>query len=104
MTSPTRPPAVLPPPDLVPILPEMSPDAILLGLAVDEAMESDIRIGVSFGTRRVYCYLSPPLVHVGSIVVVPPSIMSADPQTADVVTLDPPPYAGPVKRVLAVLS
>lgn len=101
MPTPTR---VLPPPDLVPILPEMSPDAILLGLAVDQAMEEDIRVGVSFGTRRVYAYLSPPLVHVGSIVIVPPSIMSADPQTADVVTLTPPPYAGPLKRVIAVLS
>jgi hypothetical protein len=100
MTAPTA----VPPPDLVPILPDMSPDAILLGLAVDAAMEEDIVIGVSFGTRRIYCYLSPPLVHVGSIVIVPPNIMSAAPQTADVATLDPPYYPGTLRRVLAVLS
>lgn len=100
MTTPTA----TPPPDLVPILPEMSPDAIMLGLAVDAAMEEDIRIGVSFGTRRIYAYLSPPLVHVGSIVIVPPNVMSADPQTADCVTLDPPHYPGSLRRILAVLS
>jgi len=97
-------PLVVPPPDLVPILPNMSPDAILLGLAVDAAMEEDIRIGVSFGTRKIYAYLSPPLVHVGSIVIVPANIMSADPQTADVVTLEPPYYPGALRRILAVLS
>jgi hypothetical protein len=103
MTSP-RPTPLLPPPDLVPILPEMSPDAILLGLAVDAAMAEDIVIGVTFDTPKIYCYLSPPLVHVGSIVIVPPNIMSADPQTADVVTLEPPYYPGSLRRVLAVLS
>lgn len=38
------------------------------------------------------------------LVVVPSSRFNPDPKIADVVTLDPPPYHGPVKRVIAVLS
>lgn len=93
----------VPEPGIVPdLMPSMSPDA-LIAAAVEDAFE-DVRIGVSFGTRRIYTYTSPPLVHVGSVVIVPPSHFNPDPQVADVVTLDPPPYHGPVKRVLAVLS
>lgn len=66
--------------------------------------DEDIRVGVKFSSPRVYTYLAPLIVHVNSIVVVPGSWFDPDPQTAEVVTLDPPPYNGPIKRVLAVLS
>jgi len=98
MTTPVPLPGIAP--DLLPL---QSPDAILVGLEVDAALE-DIRIGVSFGTRKIYCYLCQPLVHVGSLVIVPPSWFDPDPQVADVVTLDPPPYHGPIKHVLGVIS
>jgi hypothetical protein len=98
-------PLVTPPPGVAPdLVPTMSPDAVLVGLEVDATLP-DVRIGVAFGPRsKVYVYLSAPLVHVGSIVIVPPNAYDPDPQIANVVTLNPPAYRGPVKHVLAVLS
>lgn len=83
--------------------PALDPDAALVA-EVESAFE-DIRVGVVFdGTRKVYVYTAPPIAHVHSIVIVPPNAYCPTPQTAVVATLDPPPYSGPVKRVLAVLS
>lgn len=97
-------PGVIPQPVTVPDLaPDATADA-LLALAVDAAFE-DIRVGVQFDPRgKVYAYIAPPTAHVGSIVIVPGNRYNPDPQTVDVVTLDPPPYNGPLARVLAVLT
>lgn len=83
-------------------LPNLLPDAALIE-QIESAFE-DIRVGVTFDTPRVYVYSAPPVAHVDSIVIVPPNWYCTEPQTATVVTLDPPPYNGPIKRVLAVLS
>lgn len=93
-------PGVIPQPVTVP---DLTPDAALIE-EIESAFE-DIRVGVAFdSSRRVYVYTAPPITHVHSIVIVPANSFCPDPQIATVVTLDPPPYRGPVKRVLAVLS
>lgn len=101
MSAPVAPaPGVIPQPVTVP---EMTPDAALIEQI--EAAFEDIRVGVAFDPHgKVYVYTAPPSVHVGSIVIVPGNSYNPDPQTADVVTLDPPPWHGPIKRVLAVLT
>lgn len=85
------------------VLPDLAADAVLI-----EEIESafaDLRVGVQFDLRgHVYTYLAPPTAHVGSIVLVPANSFAPEPQFVDVVTLDPPPYNGPLSRVLAVLT
>lgn len=93
-------PGVIPQPVTVP---DLTPDASLIE-QIKSAFE-DIRVGVAFdGGRKIYVYTAPPIAHVDSIVIVPANSFCLTPQTASVVTLDPPPYHGPIKRVLAVLT
>ena len=91
------------------ILPDHTvPDLAVTDPLLVEQIESafaDLRVGVQFDPRgHVYTYLAPPTAHVGSIVMVPPNSFTPEPQFVDVVTLDPPPYNGPLSRVLAVLT
>jgi hypothetical protein len=104
-------PDLLPPPLTVPgrtVPGRTVPDLATVDPAFLEQIESafaDLRVGVQFDPGgHVYTYLAPPTAHVGSIVIVPANSFNPDPQTVDVVTLDPPPYGGPLARVLAVLT
>lgn len=70
-----------------------------------ENEESDVVVGVQFDPRgKIYAYLAPKKAHVGSMVLVPGNWYCPDPQLTEVVTMEPPPYTGPLKRVLQVLS
>jgi hypothetical protein len=77
-----------------------------LALAVDEVFQVG-RIGVQFPDSpagKVYVYEGLPGVAVDSLVLVPANAFRPTPSEAICVTLDPPPYNGPVKQILAVLS
>lgn len=104
MTTTTMPePGVIPQPVLVPMTDDPLTNAYLIEQI--ESAFADIRVGVRFDSRgKVYAYLAPPIAHVHSIVIVPPSWYCPNPQAVTVVTLDPPPCPGQLKRVMAVLS
>ena len=106
MTAPTA-PSVPPPgvtPDLLPPDPfdAMDPDALVFAQMDPEP--DDVLVGVPLGPLgRLYTYAAPPHVHVGSIVILPPSWFTTE-QTGVVDTLEPPPCPYPIKRVLGVLT
>lgn len=67
--------------------------------------QEDFFIGVCFkGNKKVYTYIAPSTVKIGSAVRVPGNSYYPNPQIARVVTLSPRVYPGPIVRVLEVLT
>ena len=85
------------------LAPVQAPSAELIEAV--EAIFAEQRVGVRFEDGfKLYVYTAPASVHVGSLVLVPANKFKPHPSIATVVTLTPPPYRGPVKAVLEVLS
>lgn len=98
-------PTLIPEPGVIPdIVPDSISDADIVSMI--SSAQANFYIGVVFVPGgKVYTYICPMDVHVGSVVLVPGNSYKPQPQAVDVVTLNPHiPPGVPIKRVIAVVS